>query len=220
MSQPEAAIRRHARELARRIEAIPRGRRLLVALAGAPASGKSALAEATVAELRRVGAAAEVVPMDGFHLDNRILSARGLLHRKGAPETFDAAGFVALMRRIREGGEVVFPVFDRARDIAIAGAGVIEAACEIVLVEGNYLLFDAPPWGELADLWDLSVWLEVPEAELLRRCTQRWLDHGHAPEAALARARDNDIANARRISGARLPADLVLTTPADEGAEE
>lgn len=146
--------------------------------------------------------------MDGFHLDNRLLDARGLRSRKGAPETFDVAGFVALVKRLRAGGDVVYPIFDRSRDIAIAGAAVIEANCTLAIIEGNYLLFNEDPWRELASLWDLSVWLEVPEAMLRQRCVQRWLDHDHTPEAALARAEGNDLANARRIAAARLPADV------------
>ncbi len=112
--------------------------------------------------------------MDGFHLDNRVLEARGLLARKGAPETFDGAGFVAAMRRIAAGHEVVMPVFDRARDLAIAGAVVIPAEGPVI-VEGNYLAFADPPWDALAELWDLSIRIEEPEEELRRRLVARWL---------------------------------------------
>ena len=151
-----------------------------------------------------------MIPMDGFHLDNRLLDARGLRHRKGAPETFDAEGFIALMCRVKDGGEVVYPLFDRTRDLAVAGAAAIGADCDLAIIEGNYLLFDEAPWEALAPLWDISIWYDVPEAILLERCVQRWLDHGHTPEDARARAEGNDMANARRIADARLPADVTL----------
>ena len=180
------------------------GARRMIALAGPPATGKSTVAEALCHRLRNRGEAVSVVPMDGFHLDNRVLEARGLLSRKGAPETFDAAGFIALIKRLKEGGEVVIPVFDRARDIAIAGASVVPVETRTVIVEGNYLMFDEDPWRALASLWDLAVYLDAPEDELRARLVLRWRDHGYDDDAALARAEENDLANARRIRAARL----------------
>lgn len=200
-------------DLVARLRNLPGDGRRLIAVAGAPASGKSVLGAALRDALRRDGVCAELVPMDGFHLDNRILDARCLRARKGAPETFDAAGFIALVQRLRSDAEVVYPLFDRAQDLAIAGAGIIAPTCEIVVIEGNYLLFDAKPWSKLAGLWDFSIWLDIPEETLLQRCTARWLTYGHSPEAALRRAQDNDLANARKIMATRLPADLILSAP-------
>ncbi|MEZ5777153.1 MAG: nucleoside/nucleotide kinase family protein [Paracoccaceae bacterium] len=212
MLSPESLKTSAFAALTRRIVALPKGNgRRLIAVAGAPASGKSVLARDLCAAVNRSGRPARAVPMDGFHLDNRVLDARGQLARKGAPETFDAEGFVALIRRLNEGGEVVYPLFDRERDIAIAGAAVIEADCDIAIVEGNYLLLDEDPWRALQPLWGISVWLETPHSVLLDRCVQRWLDHGHTPESARARAEGNDLANARRIATSRLPADVILS---------
>ncbi|MCB2109758.1 MAG: nucleoside/nucleotide kinase family protein [Defluviimonas sp.] len=185
-------------------------RRRLVALAGPPAGGKSTLAAALSAALAARGESAVVVPMDGFHLDNAVLRGRGLLSRKGAPETFDAEGFIALVTRLRQGAEVAIPLFDRQRDIAVAGAAIVPADCRTVIVEGNYLLFDAEPWRRLAALWDLAVFLEEDEGELAARLVQRWRDHGLDARAARQRAEANDLPNARRILSARLPATLVL----------
>ena len=201
-------------ELARRIAALPRGAgRRLIAIAGAPTSGKSTLAGQLLEVATRAGRGAQVIPMDGFHLDNVILDARSLRPRKGAPETFDAQGFIALMHRLKAGGEVVYPLFDRTRDLAVAGAGVVAAECDLAIVEGNYLLFDEAPWRELAPLWDLSVWLDISEDEILGRAVQRWLDHGHTEHAARARAAGNDLENARRIIRAQVPADLTVYLP-------
>lgn len=136
--------------LAGRIEALPNNRdRLLIAIAGPPGSGKSTLAEAVVAELVARGHDAVMMPMDGFHLDNRLLQDRGLRARKGAPETFDFGGFHAALERVRKQPSVILPVFDRTRDIAIAGAVEIRAATRIVVVEGNYLCLDEEPWRRL-----------------------------------------------------------------------
>ncbi len=194
--------------LIRRVGAVrPKARRRLIAIAGAPASGKTTLA-AELAEA--LGARAILVPMDGFHLDNRILDARGLRPRKGAPQTFDGAGFVHMIRRLASEDEVVIPVFDRARDIAIAGASVVGPETETAVVEGNYLLLDEKPWRALRPLWDLSVYLKVPEDTLRARLIQRWLDHGLNPQAAEARATSNDLPNALHIARHSSEADIVL----------
>ncbi|ABF63104.1 fructokinase [Ruegeria sp. TM1040] len=182
--------------------------RQLVALSGAPGSGKSTLSNPLAAALSAQGLPAEVVPMDGFHLDNRLLEPRGLLPRKGAPETFDFEGFQRLCHALKHQERVIYPLFDRARDIAIAGAAEVGPECRVAIIEGNYLLFDAPGWRDLTAIWDVSIRLEVPMADLEARLVQRWLDHGLNHDAAVARAQGNDLANARAIEAARLPADL------------
>ena len=197
-----------AASLVPRIRALDRGARMLVALAGPPACGKSSLALALAQALTIAGLAAEVVPMDGFHLDNRLLSERGLLHLKGAPETFDAEGFIATVKRMKSDPQVYFPIFDRTRDLAVAGAGKLAPDTRVAVIEGNYLLFDQAPWRKLAGLWDLSLFLQLSETSLRDRLIRRWQGHGLDPEAATARAEANDLPNARRILANRLPADL------------
>lgn len=207
-------ITAHVNALADRVHALrPTHPRLIVALAGAPASGKSTLAAELMRRLRLQKCAAEVVPMDGFHLDNAVLDARGLRGRKGAPETFDATGFVHMIRRLKSPGDVVVPLFDRARDIAIAGAQVVPNDCPVVIVEGNYLLFDEAPWASLAPLWDISARLDVPMPELRGRLIQRWLSQGLSRAAATRRAEGNDIPNAQRVSDRALPANINLLSP-------
>lgn len=184
------------------------GQRRLLALCGAPASGKSTLAEDLVAQMQAAGLRAVAVPMDGFHKDNRILKAEGLLHRKGAPETFDASGFVAAMTRLKAQQEVILPVFDRARDLAIAGALKVPTGLDWVVVEGNYLAYAATPWDELMALWDFSVRLRVDHAVLRQRSVDRWLGHGFAQGAAEEKADANDMVNSRAIAEAELPCDI------------
>jgi pantothenate kinase len=180
--------------------------RLLVAIAGPPGAGKSTLSDGLAEQLD----GAVVVPMDGFHLDNRVLEARGLLSRKGAPETFDVAGFSSLIKRLQTEDEVVIPVFDRSRDLAVAGARVIGAEAQILLIEGNYLLLDEAPWRDLGAFWHLTIGIEVPISVLETRLTQRWRDHGLDAAAAEARAMGNDIPNARRVVNGSSRADVIL----------
>jgi pantothenate kinase len=194
--------------IAARVLALPPASpRLRIAIAGPPGAGKSTFAAALV---ERLGPEAALVPMDGFHLDNAILSARGLLSRKGAPETFDALGVVRMVERLGADDEVVIPGFDRARDIAIAGAAVVGPDCRIAVVEGNYLLLGQAPWARLGPLWDLSVMISPPEAVLETRLVRRWIDHGLSHADATARAQGNDIPNARTVLSLSGAADEVL----------
>ena len=180
--------------------------RMLVAVVGAPGSGKSTLAEALAGALPQ----AQWIPMDGFHMDNETLAARGTLERKGAPETFDAAGFVTFVRALAGGHQADYPTFDRTADAVIPQGGRIAPDTRVFVVEGNYLLLDDDPWSELARLWDVTVTLEVDEDELERRLVERWVRHGHAPEDALFRAHNNDLVNARVIRDRSRTADYTI----------
>ncbi|MFZ7090256.1 nucleoside triphosphate hydrolase [Primorskyibacter sp. 2E233] len=201
----------NARTLVQKITALPaQDGRMMIAVAGPPGSGKSTLAELVVEQLCDLGKAAVLMPMDGFHLDNRLLEPRGLLPRKGAPETFDYGGLASALARIRAGETVLIPVFDRSREEAIAGAAEIGPETEIVVVEGNYLLLDEAPWRALAQYWDLAAFLSVPMEELERRLIARWLSFGFDDQAAATKARANDLPNARRVNEAVHAADIVL----------
>ncbi len=193
--------------LARKIGAVAyTGKRRIVALAGPPASGKSTLAET----LERNDSTMQVVPMDGFHLDNALLIERGLLSRKGAPETFDVAGFIHLIRRLKTEDDVVFPRFDRSLDMSIAGAGIIRPETTTILVEGNYLMLDQPVWRDLRQIWDLSVGIDVSLQVLEQRLLQRWIDHGYTPRDAQAKAEGNDLPNAKLVLESAYPCDIII----------
>ncbi len=187
------------------------GARKLIAVAGPPGAGKSTVSEALCHALNARGRRAVVVPMDGFHLDNRLLDAAGLRARKGAPETFDAAGFVHLISRIAGGDEVIYPVFDRARDIAIAGAARLDASVEFILVEGNYLLLDSAPWNALQRLWDYTIFSDEPHSTLEARLMDRWLSAGLSEAEARRRCDTNDLPNATLVKSRSVPADLTFT---------
>lgn len=190
--------------------------RVLVAISGPPGSGKSTLAAELGRRLSDQKCKVGIVPMDGFHLDNAVLDSRGTLNRKGAPHTFDGAGFVHLVRRLKERADVAVPLFDRARDISIASALVIPAEADVVIVEGNYLLFDEAPWFNLSRLWSLSVCLQVPMPELRARLIHRWLSLGHSSAAATRRAEANDIPNAQAVLDKALPADITFDMDGQE----
>lgn len=184
--------------------------RTLVAVTGAPGSGKSTLATELARRLNVRKRQTVVVPMDGFHLDNAVLEARDLRPRKGAPETFDAPGFIRLVRALKSGEEVFAPIFDRTRDIAIGGAIAVPPEAEFVIVEGNYLMFDETPWSELAPLWDVTARLDVPMPELRARLIHRWLSLNHSRAVATRRAEGNDIPNAQRVVDHALPCDFTF----------
>ncbi len=184
--------------------------RLLVAITGAPASGKSTLSAELLRRLGLKKISAVVVPMDGFHLDNSILDEMGMRARKGSPETFDSDGFIQMIRRIRDRRPVYYPEFDRTRDIAIAGKGLVPADCEVIIVEGNYLMFDETPWRELAPLWDLTIRWEIALPQLRARLIQRWLSLNHSRTNAIRKVEGNDIPNAERVINAALPCDISL----------
>lgn len=195
-------------ELARRIRESATGPgRFITALAGPPGAGKSTLAASLVTAL---GNGARAVPMDGFHYDDAVLDARGLRSRKGAPETFDAAGFIHLMRRLRSEDEVAIPIFDRSMELSRAAADVVGPGDRLLVVEGNYLLLDEPPWPDLAPLFDLTVWIEVPEAELDRRLVARWGHYGRDPVEARAWIDGNDMPNIHRVIHGSRKADIVI----------
>lgn len=186
-------------------------RRSMIALAGPPASGKSTVAAALVRHLSEAGHGAALLAMDGFHLGNDLLDARGLRARKGAPDTFDLAGFADMLGRVRHGSHVYAPVFDRTLDSALAAQQEITPDARYVVVEGNYLLFDAPGWRDLSEFWDVGVFLEVPERVLQDRLLARWREHGFAENAALEKAEGNDLPNARAVLRHRLDAGIDLT---------
>jgi pantothenate kinase len=153
--------------------------RSVTAIAGPPGAGKSTLAEQLVEALnaREPGSAA-VFPMDGYHYDDLVLVPRGLRPRKGAPETFDVAGFSHMLGRLRANldDEIAVPVFDRAIEIARAGGRMIPQSVRHLIVEGNYILLRDGAWADLHRHYDTTVLIEVPEQELRRRLTERWKD--------------------------------------------
>lgn len=185
--------------------------RTMVAIAGAPASGKSTLAAAIAESLIESGETAIAVPMDGFHFDDAVLNARGHRPRKGAPFTFDVAGFEVLLKRIRANeAEIAIPVFDRSMELSRAAAAIIDGKTRFILVEGNYLLLRQPPWDRLRPLFDMTIYLDVAKDELEQRLIKRWLDHGFDMAYATNWIASNDMPNILAVINNSSPADLTL----------
>ncbi|MFD0318872.1 nucleoside/nucleotide kinase family protein [Streptomyces flavalbus] len=191
-------------------------RRAVLGIAGGPGAGKSTLAERLVRELNGGGEPwAARVPMDGFHLADVELRRLGRLDRKGAPDTFDAGGYAALLRRLREesgeSGETVYaPEFERDLEQPLAGAIPVGPSVRLVVTEGNYLLLDADPWRRVRAALDEVWFCELPEAERVRRLVARHEEFGKAHEAAVAWALGSDQRNADLIAPTRARADLVV----------
>lgn len=184
-------------------------KRFVVGIAGPPGAGKSTLADALREEFLARDERAEVLPMDGFHMDNAILEARGLLPRKGAPETFDVRGFIDILEAVKRGDEeVLVPVFDRSREIAIASARAVSPETRIVLVEGNYLLLDEAPWSKLDGRFDYTVYVGPAYDVLEERLRQRWQHYGLDEETIRQKLYGNDLPNGKRVSERSRPADL------------
>ena len=188
------------------------GRRKIVAIAGPPASGKSTMAAAVVQKLcgdHELSAA--LVPMDGYHLDDSILKMRGLLHRKGAPKTFDADGFCDMVRGLATSKRDVFlPTFDREKEVSIANSLCVCAEAEVIVIEGNYLLLDRDPWAGLDKVVAGTVFLKTPLETLKSRLAKRWSDLGLPDEVARTKIEGNDLVNAVLVLDHSRPADLTL----------
>lgn len=184
-------------------------RRFLVGLAGPPAAGKSTLAEALRDGLLARGESAEILPMDGFHMDNGILAERGLLPRKGVPESFDGRGFVDIVQALKRAeGEVLVPVFDRSRELAINAARAIPMETRFVLAEGNYLLFKDAPWDALDGVFDFTIFVGPPYKVLEERLRQRWMGYALPEDQIGWKLYGNDLPNGKRILENSRPADL------------
>lgn len=180
--------------------------RFLFGIAGPPGSGKSTLAATLAAELD-----APIVPMDGFHLPNVVLADRGLSGVKGAPETFAVDDFVDLVGRLRSTADVVdCPVFDRTIDEPVADRVRVAPDDVVVIVEGNYLLLDERPWSDVADLFDVVAYLEVPDEVRIQRLVDRHVRFGRSRSEALAFVRRSDEANACRVAPSRERADVIV----------
>lgn len=209
------------------------GRRVLIGIVGAPASGKTTLAHALVAALVEheapwapafrvelaadpsrpwIGSHVAHVPMDGYHLADIELRRLGRDQRKGAPDTFDARGYAALLRRLRECQEDVWaPAFDRDVEQPVSGSIPVPRSSRVVITEGNYLLLDAPEWRDVRELLDEVWFCEVDTQLRQQRLIARHIRFGKTPQAAAAWTHGPDQRNAELIECTRSRADLVLT---------
>jgi len=204
LASQEAALARIQNHLANSSD------RVLIGIIGKPGAGKSTLSKFLMAKLPKEFVT--VVPMDGYHLSNKVLKDLNRADRKGAPDTFDVAGFISLVKRIRteQTQNIYYPIFDRAIEESIAAQGVVTSATKVVIIEGNYLLHDDGGWEVCNDLLDESWMVDVDDDKRISRLISRHIAYGKDPEAAKAWAKGTDEVNAKLIERGRNRADFVV----------
>jgi pantothenate kinase len=192
--------------------------RTLLGITGAPGAGKSTFAEWLVAAVNRTGRSAALVPMDGFHLAQSALESLGLADVKGAPATFDAAGYVELLRRVREPADEVIwaPRFDRGLEDSIAASLPVEPTVDLVVTEGNYLLLPQGQWWLARLQLDACWFMDLPDDVRRERLQARHERHGRTPAEAAERTLGSDETNARLVQRTRGGADATVRVPTRE----
>jgi pantothenate kinase len=176
------------------------GRRQILGIAAAPGAGKSTLAQELAGAL---GSQAVVVPMDGFHLANAELKRLDRAQRKGAPDTFDAAGYLNLLHRLhaQQAHETVYaPAYDRNIEESVAGAIAIDATTTLVITEGNYLLLDDGAWSGVRGALDAAWYLDIDDALRESRLMERHVRFGRSAADARSWIEKTDAPNARQVA--------------------
>ena len=193
---------------ASRLDALlDRGHRVVLGITGPPGAGKTAMASLVASTFDD----AVRLPMDGFHLADVELARLGRLDRKGAIDTFDVYGYLALLQRVRSSTEIVYaPAFNREIEQPVAGSIPVVPDARLIVTEGNYLLDDDEPWPEVRRMLDEVWFIDVAPDERRRRLTARHIEFGKSPEQAQAWVRDVDDPNAERVERVRHKADLVI----------
>lgn len=190
--------------------------RTVLGIAGAPGAGKSTLARRIVVAVDdALGSGTAVqVPMDGFHLSNQALDSLGRHDRKGAIDTFDGDGYVALVRRLVTADDPVVwaPDFDRRVDEPVAGSIPVPTAARLVVSEGNYLLDDSEPWAALRELFTETWFCTVDDTVRVDRLVGRHMRHGRDHEAARSWAVEVDGVNAARVQTTVIRASRTVRT--------
>jgi pantothenate kinase len=202
-------------DLTRKLTGEIGGDRRIVAIAGPPGVGKTTFAESLRDRLNHhTLGACEILPMDGYHFDDVYLNTRGWRARKGAPFTFDVAGFRTMLARLKanEDPEIAVPVFDRKLEIARAGARMINQTTQIIIVEGNYLLLQSDPWPALQVYFDMTIMLQAPVQILKSRLLARWTGLGYSEQEAEQKASLNDLLNIKEVMENSVAADCVVDT--------
>lgn len=189
--------------------------RVILGIAGPPGSGKSTVAE----QVRSCFGAdkAAIVPMDGFHLAQSIIDDTPLASRKGAPDTFDVGGYVALLRRLRANDEPVIyaPAYRRGLEEPVAASIAVERHVPLVITEGNYLLADLRGWREIAPLLDDAWFVDTPDELRIPQLIRRHMAFGMDAAAAERWATGPDADNARLVASTRDRASRVIRWPLD-----
>ena len=197
---------------ARVVEYANASSRVIIGIVGKPGGGKSTLSKYLLKEMDPT--LVSVVPMDGFHLSNKVLKALGRSERKGAQDTFDVKGFTTLIQRIKldSADPIYYPVFDRSIEESIAAQGVVYPITRVVIVEGNYLMHNQDGWQEISPLLDQSWYAFLDEDLRISRLISRHIAFGKDPEGAKAWAKGSDQVNAELIETGVARCDFLIRT--------
>ena len=185
--------------------------RIIIGVIGKPGAGKSTLSKYLLKHLPKE--TTTLAPMDGYHLSNAQLQALGRTDRKGAPDTFDARGYVDLLQRIKTNrrDEIYFPIFHRELEESIAAEGVVHPHTTLVLTEGNYLLLESDGWSQVAESLTESWFVDVDNDRRMARLVARHIKFGKSPEAAQSWAHGTDERNAELVESTRSRADVIIS---------
>jgi pantothenate kinase len=200
-----------AEAIDRAVALAARGRTML-GIAGCPGAGKSTLSAAVTARVP----SSVVVPMDGFHMLNDELVRLGRRNRKGAPDTFDVDGYVALLARVQQqgsGATITAPRYDRAASAPVPDAIAIHPDVALVITEGNYLLIDDTRWAGARRLLDEVWFVDIDDDVRVPRLIQRHIEFGKSPDEAREWVMRSDEANAAMVAASRSRADVVVHLP-------
>ncbi|WP_156458187.1 nucleoside/nucleotide kinase family protein [Devosia epidermidihirudinis] len=169
---------------------------------------------------RETPGSAVVMQMDGFHYDDGVLLARGLLPRKGAPDTFDLGGLIAMLARLRANSEpeIAAPVFDRTLEISRGSAAIFPQGARHIIVEGNYLLYQIGHWQGLLPYFDTTIWIHTAADDLRARLMQRWSGRGLSASEIVDKVEGNDLPNAELVQ--RYSAEPEFRVMSQEAAAE
>lgn len=186
--------------------------RTIIGIVGKPGGGKSTLSKYLLKGCDEN--LVSVLPMDGFHLSNKVLKSLGRSDRKGAPDTFDVKGFAKLLERITsdQSNPIYYPIFDRSIEESIAAQGVVLPSTRVVIVEGNYLMHDRDGWQEISPLLNQSWYAYLDEDIRISRLISRHIAFGKDPESAKAWAKGSDQANAELIEMSVARCDFLIRT--------
>jgi pantothenate kinase len=192
--------------------------RAILGITGSPGAGKSTLVDVLVERIRAIKGDEWVahIPMDGFHLADAQLERLGARGRKGAPDTFDAAGYAHLLERVKREIDhpVYVPGFDRTLEQPLAAALVVLPSARLVVTEGNYLLLDDPDWTRARRAIDAVWFVASEEAMRVERLVARHIQFGKTPNEARAWVATTDQRNAELVAGTASKADRVIANDA------
>jgi pantothenate kinase len=186
--------------------------RTIIGIVGKPGGGKSTLSKFLLKGCDPL--LVSVLPMDGFHLSNKVLKSLGRSERKGAPDTFDVKGFINVLERIvhDHSNSIYYPIFDRSIEESIAAQGVVLPSTRVIIVEGNYLMHDQGGWQDVSPLLNQCWYAYLDEDVRISRLISRHIAFGKDPESAKAWAKGTDQRNADLIEAGVARCDFLVRT--------